>query len=77
MKFKYTYLIVPALILGAAIGYFTDIFSPKQKTPCRGGWTYHWYGPWKAGEETGTFRRHILMHRSCLRCGHIQTKESD
>ncbi len=74
---KYKLLIIPALLLGAAIGYFSDIFTAEAKVPCNGGWPYHLYGTWKAGDEGGTFRRHILMHRSCLRCGHIQTKDSD
>ena len=74
---KYKYLVIPALLLGAAIGYFSDMFSTPAKIPCHGGYPYHWYGSWKAGDEHGTFRKHILMHRSCLRCGHIQTKDSD
>jgi hypothetical protein len=74
---KYKILIPIALLAGAAIGYFSDMLTTEAKIPCRGGWPYHWYGTWKAGDESGTFRRHILMHRSCLRCGHIQTKASD
>lgn len=75
MKFKL--LLIPALLAGIAIGYFSDMMTAKAPVKCHGGWPYHWYGTWQAGDEGGTFRKHILMHRSCFRCGHIQTKESD
>jgi hypothetical protein len=74
---KYKFLFIPVLLAGTAIGYFSDMFTAEAKVNCHGNWPYHWYGTWKAGDESGTFRRHILMHRSCLRCGHIQTKASD
>jgi hypothetical protein len=71
----YALVAIAAVIGTAAVMYDGN----SEKVTCRGGWNFHAYGNWKnAGHVRHTFRAdRVLMQRQCIRCGHIDSKESD